>query len=211
MRVKERKMKWPLIIDRSSQQLHSHLHSPPFKTIFALLFLAIVLPIALPIASIFGDVFDLKLCDSDGFNDDLNVLNNGTFDCAVISSPTNNIIDISGAAYTLAFNYGPTGVGLAVNNEIGFDLVGALTAATAATIMNENENKMIFNSGSSYGQHTQTQGHHPITPGIDRYDSIGSTGAVLVEFNDTVCIFNGNIDRNGFDDNTTLGYLISIF
>ena len=53
-------------------QLHSHLHSLSFKTTLVSLVLAIVLPIA----SIYGDIFDSKLCDFGGFHDELNVLNN---------------------------------------------------------------------------------------------------------------------------------------
>ena len=128
-------------------QQHSHLHSRPFKTRFVLLFLAIVLPIA----SVFGDVFDLKLCDFGGFNDDLNVLNNEyeweeslnnneyCFDCDVLSSSTNNMMDTSGVTYALVFNYGPTGVGLAVNNEIGFDVVDTLTTTTIPADIDENK------------------------------------------------------------------------
>ena len=233
-------MKWPLIIDRSSHQQahkgekslaapgseqvqfqmredsqpHSQFHSRPFKAIFVSLFLAIVLPIA----SMFGDVFDLKLCGFDGFSDDLNVFNNeyeweksglsnksSGFDCDVLLSPTNNTINTSGAIFTPR-------VGLAVHNEIGFDLVAALTITTVAIIIiNENKNQTIFND-TLWGQHiqTHTQVHHAVALGIDRYDRIGLTGVGLVAFNDNVCIFDGNIDRNGFDNNTTLGMFVYI-
>ena len=71
----------------------------------------------------------------------MNLNNNEySFDCDVLSPPTNNTIDKIGASYALLFNYAPKGVGLAVNNKIGFDLIAALTETTA-TIINENENK----------------------------------------------------------------------
>ena len=108
---------------------HSHLRSRPYETIFILLFSTIVLPIA----TMFGAVFEMQSREF-GFNDIINVLNNELelaksglnnneccFDCDVLSCPTNN-------TDTPVFNCGPIGVGLAVNNDIGFDLIATLTA-----------------------------------------------------------------------------------
>ena len=94
---KVRKINWPLITDRSSQQqanegekspptpggepmLNSnsnsncHSRSPPrpHQIIFILLFLAIILSIA----TMLSDVFNLESCEFDDFNNDFNVLNN---------------------------------------------------------------------------------------------------------------------------------------
>ena len=40
---------------------------------------------------------------------------------------------------------------------------------------------------------------------------IGSIGVGLDEFNDIICVFNGNIHANGFDNDTTRGVFVCIF
>ena len=199
--------------------------SPIAKQMLILLFLASALLIATRIGCLFG----LESHEFDGFKADLNVFNNENnweksglsnnqyrFYCAVLSPPTDSTGNTCCATYASVLNYGATGIGLTVTNKIGFDLISVSRITTVTTtIINENQNEMIFNGGPLWGQQTQTQVHHPIAPEFNGHDRIDSIGVGLVEFTDMGCIFNNSTDRIGLQYDMLSGmfflFLLSFF
>ena len=177
MKVESEKMKWPLIMDRSSQKTKQRFVSTwpqiwsksveisidcldasaplitpsPLRspqTRLILLFPVIVLVIS----GIFGRVFALESRDFAGFNIQNNVLNNE------------------------------------IKNEC------------------ESEKSGLSNN-EYHETHTRTHTHtaHTAAPAIDTHDKICPTGVGLRDFDIIGCIFNGNIDNDGLQYDISFG------
>ena len=219
MKVKKRNMKWPLIANRSRQQqtrqsekspsamegrIVKELNHPRDNTSAATIPQSsprqheaiFISTINLIIVIMLGCLFKLVLRELGDLNHHFNVLNcefeleksslSNEYDivCDALTSPTTDTL----------FNLGLRGVELGEFNNVGFNLSAVLTASAIATIItNENENEMIFNRCSYWGQQTQTQTQiiYSTAPAIDSNDKIGSTGAGLGKFNNVAGVFGG--------------------
>ena len=249
--VKDRNMKWPLIANRSRQQqtrqnkksrsaaegrIVKELNHPRDNTSAATIPQSSPRPhaaifisaITLTIAIMFGCLFTLILRELGDFIHPFNVLNceseleksslSNEYDivCDELTSPTTNT----------SFNFGLRGVGLGEFNNLGCNSSDVLTESAIVTIItNENENEMIFNRCSYWGQYTQTQAQtiYSTAPAIDSNDKICSTGAGLGKFNNVACVFGGascendfyydvnNIFDDYYDNDIINGYLVCLF
>ena len=73
-----------------------------------------------------------------------------------------------------------------------------MTATVIVTVLaNENENELIFESGS-FTPHTQTRSHR--TEPVIGNDKTGTTGLGLLKFDDLICVFDVNNDGIVFDN-----------
>ena len=96
------------------------------------------------------------------------------------------------------FSFTATGVALREFDILWFVFSAALTATVIVTILaNENETKLIFESGS-FSPHTQTRSHR--TAPLIGNDKTGRTGVRLLKFDDLKCVFDVNNDGIVFDN-----------
>ena len=223
VKVKERRMKWLVIKDRSSQQQpkqrlistwpqiwsksveisvnHSNANAPlmrpsaPHSRSHQGIFISLISAIVLPIGTIFGDILV-------GFKDYFSVLNDD-FDFeleydlrGVLSSHTNNTTGAPGYTQVPGFNLFPTGVGLAEFGDLGCDLCAVLSARA---IVSTATTVTVANKSGSNGPytqtHTQTQ-QHRATPAIDRDDKLSLTGVGLHDFDINVHLFDVVFNQN---------------
>ena len=233
VKEKERKMKWPLIVDRSCQQATKmSKKSPPTpdgdsnhpctiasaalssrqrqyhrarQTIFILLILAIGLLVfgVIPRENV---IFDVE--------------NNGNnflyeyeceFYCDALSSQVSNASDTIGAATAPSSNCGPGCVGPGEFNVNGCHLSAVLPATTIATIATTVgiENDIIFDSGHT--RHTPQPGSDITAPPhtIDRTSEFNVNEYVFNEneFNNEINnIFDIYFNENYYDNDINNAY-----
>ena len=223
--MQDRKMKWPLIADRSRQQkarqnekstsgmdrIVKELNYPRDNTSAATIpqpsqplparphSATFISAIGFIIAMMFGCLFGLMSRELGDFNYGFNVLN-CDFELEKSGHGLSNEYDLDCDARTsptidALFNFGVRGVGLAECNNLGCSSSAVLMAFTIATIIT-NENENEMIFASGQLCDTQTQ----TSDQLNSNDKIGPAGVGLGEFDNVPCIFGGCLCQHNIFD-----------
>ena len=137
-------------------------------------------------SDVFNDLDDDFKLEKSGLNG--NVYMYGLWD--VLLSPVFDTVGAAADTSQPVFNLRPTGIGLSEFGDLEYYLIGLLSAS-AATI--GNEIKIRFDSGTLWGQCTQTQiqtqQQNTAAPAIDSNNKKCTTGIGLCDFNINEYVF----------------------
>ena len=165
-----------------------------------------------------------------GYNDDSNVFNDEweweqsglndeyDFNFDVLTSIPINTIGATASAPAHASNFSAPDITSREFNNLEYEFDGVLSpTAAVAIVIHEKKIKMKHDSSALWGQtytqqqQQQQQQQHPSAPGINDYDRMSPTGIGFCKFDNIVCIFDGNIDEDGFEYDIPCGMFMFIF
>ena len=210
VQLKGRKMKWPLIVDRSCQQNTKQSEKSPSQTegeltpfrmtpqshshTASISFVLCIPAIVLLIVTRIKCLFTINSRESGDANHDLNVFDNEfkleksglndeydfDFDFAVLTTITFDIIGAIVNTPAPSFNFTATGVASHEFNNLGYEF-NAVLAPAAAVIIVINGKKIKMKYDSGLQQQQQLL-RYPIVPVIDK---MAPRGIGFCEFNNT--------------------------